>query len=109
MVSGIVGLFVGTFVAVLTYFDFLYQFTSEGTLIGIVRDSSVVLFYTVVWLAPNRGLFARRPATIYFVRYWTVYRSCLVGTQVLYYHGVDVGYCLFHVVYFFGFSLVMYW
>lgn len=96
------GCALGLYTASFTYMSFRYPHSRLGLEAGFYRDGGFTLFFAVLWLFP--GL-SRRPAARLFAGYWTIYRILLIIPQILIVYGVDVGYCLFHVVVLFGYSL----
>lgn len=54
----------------------------------------LIVAFGIIWLSPNQGLFSRRPAAIYYARFWTLYRIFLYIATLLPPLGFYVGYCV---------------
>lgn len=53
----------------------------------------LIAFFGMMWLLPNEGALFRRPAAIYYGRFWTLYRAALLVSVVVQEYS-DIGFCL---------------
>jgi len=71
-----------------------------------------LLFYLVVWLMPTYGSLVRdtrRPALIYWARFWCLYRMLIVISESLEAEKFDFGYCMNMIVIFIFFAVLKCW
>ena len=118
------GLFIGLFVGV-SYF--IAKSVNAGTpvlpaafglsqaatndLFKWLWEGVLLVFYAVLWIAPNDEGFSsrRRPALVYYARFWANYRGATLAAEVLEKLDVDVGYCGYHLAQFVGFGVLKMW
>jgi hypothetical protein len=100
-----VGLVIGV-----SYF-FYYDRFSYSLVAGLLLScyTCLVVFYLVLWLAPNDGKFARRPAMVYWSRFWAIFRTILYCAVLMIFVEMNVGYCVYHVDMFFGYAVLRLW
>jgi len=75
-------------------------------------QASNLLFYLVVWLMPTCGSLARdtrRPALVYWARFWCWYRILIVIADTLEKKDFDFGYCMNMIVMFIFFAVLKCW
>jgi hypothetical protein len=114
-----VGLAVGLLVAFSIYVvgveDLSYAVFKEGWVNDLWQffwQGSALVFYLTVWLMPTQGTLARdtrRPAVIYWARFWFMFRFLITLSGILEEYDVDFGYCLFHITVFIFFAVLKCW
>jgi len=73
-----------------------------------IWETALLVLYVLLWLAPNKGLFSRRPALVYWARFWGVFRVAMMLTEVLF-DFFDAAMCANHAVIFAGFGVLKVW
>lgn len=73
-----------------------------------IWETALLVLYVLLWLAPNKGLFSRRPALVYWARFWGVFRVAMMLTEVLF-DFFDAAMCANHAVIFVGFGVLKVW
>lgn len=77
-----------------------------GTIAYDIWTVSELFIFIPMWLMPNKGIFIRRPAAIYWGRFFGLMRFALALCQLFEIYDLDFGYCLqefFSVIIFCGF------
>jgi len=75
-------------------------------------EASNLLFYLLVWLMPTCGSLmrdTRRPALIYWARFWCLFRILLVISETLEENNIDFGYCMNQMVVLVFFAIMKCW
>ncbi len=72
---------------ILTLLLYYYSFKSGGFLFDMLDEFwnvAMLVFYGVLWLAPQTRLF-RRPAAILYAKFWTFYRIAVIAINLLFF------------------------
>jgi hypothetical protein len=80
-----------------------------GGILTLLWSLCLLLLYVVVWLAPNRGCFARRPAVIYWASFWAFERTVLFFAVMMESSGIDAGFCMYHANALINFAVLKLW
>lgn len=103
--------------ALTTYIMKYFIFSSggwEGNVIEMVWNFIMAAFYIAVWVVPQKNLY-RRPAAIYYAKFWTYYRALAVIITIMMFvrATADLGSCGYIIVQVVLFSViepfVVYW
>jgi hypothetical protein len=104
------GVVVGLLVGVCTYIYTVFRKEIANDIWQFSWLGLLVLFYWIVWLWPKSIIhFTRRPALLYWARFWAIYRLMTFIAFLLQQFGVDLGYCIFHVTVFVCFGVLKCW
>jgi len=108
-----VGAASGCFVGVTTYIanspHALFEIEDRQLIFTLIWEAVLLVVNGLSWVAPNHGRFARRPAVIYWARFWALFRVFIMVSQILMAVGVDAGNCLYHTTVFTGFGVAKLW
>ena len=85
----------------------VFEDESTNAAFNWVWEGALLLLDAVVWLAPR--FLQRRPAAIYWSKFWAVFRVSLMSAEALCLLDFDWAFCAYHAVVFLGFGVLKVW
>lgn len=90
----------GAFVTVMIFLAY-----TASIVYGFIMHLLIIAFFGAMWLLPNRGILTRRPSSVFYGRFWTLYRIGLLVSVIVQLYS-DVGACLQAIVLVIGIGMM---